>query len=440
MQSNIQATKLEKFSNKLFLLLPFLVYISVYTLFLFFNFLPIVNYTIVYLSSSIIFIFLCVWIFKIHIPENYIIALLALGIILRICLMFIQPTGSDDYTRYVWDGKVLANGINPYRYAPSDTELFNLHSETLPELIKFPEMKTIYPPFSILLFYIGYSIGGESFWGIKILLFLFDLLTIWGLFFILKELKLPLKNILIYVLAPLPLFQFFIDAHVDGFGLSLLIFSILFFLKKRKTLSFIFIGLSICVKPIGLLLLPVIFLIEKDYKSKMKSVVISLMVCLLFYIPFTFSSNVFGSLTNYTINWTFNGFIFEILNSFLSDNQKTRLICGILFALVYILIIISRKDFLIKIYLSFFLLFIFSPVVHPWYVTWLAVLLPFIHKWSGIIYASLISLTVFTVLNYQLYGEWRSYPLILIFEYIPVLIIFIYELYRIRNHKGIKGS
>jgi len=430
----------EKLSKKLTILLPFLIYLFIYTLFFILKFSPIVSYSIVYLSSSLIFIFLCVYIFKVNLFQKYVYLLVICGVVLRIGVLFIQPTGSEDYTRYVWDGKVLANGINPYQYAPADEELLNIHSANLPELVKFPDIKTVYPPLSLILFYLGYLIGGESFWGIKILLLLFELITFSGLFLLLKELKLPQKNILIYALAPLPVFQFFIDAHVDGFGLGLFVFSILFYSQKKKILSLIFIGLSICIKPLALILLPIIFMIEKGAKAKVKTVIIPLIICLIIYLPFVFSANVFEALLNFTVNWTFNGFAFEIMNSFLADNQKARLICGILFLLVYILIIFSRKNFLIKIYLSVFLLFIFSPIVHPWYVTWLAVLLPFIPRWSGILYTTLISLTVFTILNYQLYGEWKSYPLVLILEYLPVLLIFFYELYNIKNNNLITVS
>jgi len=429
MQSNILNASDEKLSKKLIVLLPFIIYLLIYTLFFILKFSPIVSFTIVYLSSSVIFIFLCSYIFRINLSQNYIYFLVICGLVLRIGVLFIQPTGSDDYTRYVWDGKVLANGINPYQYAPADKELLGLHSSDLPEFVKFPEIKTVYPPLSLILFYLGYLIGGESFWGIKILLFLFELLTFLGIFLVLKELKLPQKNILIYVLAPLPVFQFFIDAHVDGFGLGLFVFSILFYLKKKKILSFIFIGLSICIKPLALILFPIIFMIEKGVKAKVKTIIIPLILCLIIYLPFIFSANVFEALLNFAVNWTFNGFVFEILNSFLADNQKARLICGILFFLVYSLIIFSKKkDFLYKIYLSVFLLFIFSPIVHPWYLTWLAVLLPFIPRWSGILYTTLISLTVFTILNYQLHGEWKSYPIVFVFEYVPVLLIFFYEM------------
>ena len=302
MRSNILNTSEEKLFIKLIISLPFLIYFLIYTLFFFLDFSPIVSYAIIYLLSSLVFIFLCGYTLRINLPQNHIYFLVMFGVILRIGVLFIQPTGSDDWTRYIWDGKVLANGINPYQYAPADKDLLSLHSDNLPELVKFPETKTVYPPLSIVLFYSGYLISGESFWGIKLLLFLFELFTFWGLFLILKELKLSQKNILIYALAPLPIFHLFIDAHVDGFALTLFIFSILFYLKNKKMLSFVFIGLSVCIKPLGLILFPIIFIIEKGIKAKVKIIIIPLVICFIIYLPFALSVNVFEALINFTVN------------------------------------------------------------------------------------------------------------------------------------------
>jgi hypothetical protein len=342
-----------------------------------------------------------------------------------------HPIGSDDYYRYMWDGKVQAHGINPYKYAPADSALNSLHTDSLPGLINFPDMRSIYPPLTQILFYFSYLTGGESFTGIKIFLLLSDLLTLWGIFLLLKKLKLPYKNVLIYALCSLPIFQFFIDAHLDGFGLPLIIFTIYFYLNNRKLLSLIFLSASICIKPLGLILIPIFFFNEKGFRDKLKIIIVPVLLCILMYLPYLFTGSPFQALINFTENWTFNGIIFNVLDLVLKDNQHTRLICGIIFLFFYFPVVLSRQDLITKIYLSIFLLFIFSPVVHPWYLTWLAVLLPFIPRWSGIAYVSLISLTSFTILNYHLNGTWKEYTPVLMIEYIPVLAFFSFELYRI---------
>ncbi len=416
-----------KLINKIFFGILILLF-PAYFILLSLDVKPILGYTVILLASSAVFIAIFIFLIKNDIDKKYFLALLAAGIIIRVIFLFVQPVGSDDYYRYVWDGKVQASGINPYRYAPDDPALNALHTQALPSKINFSDMKTIYPPLAEMIFFAAYAIGGTGFFGIKLILLASDLLTITGLYLILKKTGSEYKYLLIYVLCPLIIFQFFIDGHLDGYGLPFLIFALYFFLGGKKTAAYVLIGLSICIKPLALIFIPLFFFHEKNPAEKFKTVIIPAVICFLLYLPYVFTGSPFQALMKFTENWTFNGVVFDILDSFIRDNQKTRLICGILLVIFYLPVILSKKDLLEKIYLSVFLLFIFSPIVHPWYLSWLAVLLPFIPRRSGIVYIGLAGLTVFTVLHYQLTGTWNDYTLVLIFEYAPVIFLFIKEL------------
>ncbi|MGI9570172.1 MAG: hypothetical protein ACR2PH_10655, partial [Desulfobulbia bacterium] len=41
-----------------------------------------------------------------------------IGFAMRLFLIPGEPVLEDDYQRYLWDGAVTANGINPYQYSP----------------------------------------------------------------------------------------------------------------------------------------------------------------------------------------------------------------------------------------------------------------------------------------------------------------------------------
>ena len=394
---------------------------------------PIVLYSILYIVSSVSFIFVCRIILRRTLTARTILVLILAGVSLRLALIPISPIGSDDYYRYLWDGKVISNGINPYRYSPNDSSLAGLRSQTLPSRINFPDMKTIYPPLAEILFYTSYAISGESFIGLKILLFIFDMGTILGIFLILKKLNVNRQNILIYVLCPLPLFQFFVDGHMDGFGIPLLVFAILSHLNDRKILSYVLVGLSICVKPLALIVIPILFFAEEDLAERLKALSFPLAVCVFAYVPFVFSGAPFQALGTFAQNWTFNGLVFDVLNFFLHDNQRTRIICAFLLLITYTPVVLSRKDIITKIFLSLILLFLFSPVVHPWYLGWLAFLLPVKSKWSGIAFVSLVSLTSFTLITYQLTGIWKEYPTVIVLEYVPVLVFLVIEMRQIQT-------
>ncbi|MFH1194805.1 MAG: hypothetical protein V1720_03775 [bacterium] len=343
-------------------------------------------------------------------------------------LIPLDPVGSNDVYRYIWDGKVQSAGINPYKYAPLDSQLNFLRSDSQPPKFNFPHLKTIYFPFSEMIFFAAYKISGESIWGIKIFLFLFELITILMISLILKKLNLPRKNILYYVLCPLPIFQFFVDGHIDAVGASLIIAAIYFFISNKKISAFILLGLSLSIKPTGLLLIPIIFFTENKLRERLHVLIIPPAVSGILFLPYLFGVNPFEALENFAANWTFNGVVFNLLNSYFDYNQKTRIICAVLLIIAYALVLLSKKVALQKIYLSMFLLLIFSPVVHPWYVAWLAVLVPVAFRWSGLFFISLISLTSITIMNYELGEAWKEYPVVLFVEYAPVLIFFIYEM------------
>lgn len=430
----------------------FIILLAIYSILLllihFLNFRLIQTFTFSYVSASLFYLIISFLVKNYDLPKSFFFAAVFIGLAIRISYISTTPIGSDDIYRYIWDGKVQAHGINPYKYAPNDSSLTFLHSEILPQKVNFPYLKTIYFPLSQWLFYLGYKLSGEQVWGYKLLLLICDILTIIALLLIIRELNKPYKFILLYILCPLPIIQFALDSHLDGFGLPLLAFSILFYLKMKLTASnqrkinlwfaLILLGLSFSIKPIGILLLPILFFSEEKINDKIKIILIPFAACLIQFVPYLITSNPFESLFVFAKHWSFNGSVFSLLNSFIKNNQITRIVCGILFLISLIPIYLSQvylkqEDFIKKFYYSVLLLLIFSPVVHPWYISWLTILIPLFPKWSGIVYSSLSSLTAFTVLSYQLFGLWKEYPSVLIIEYVPVILIMLYELRAFNN-------
>ena len=57
-----------------------------------------------------------------------VILILAVAATMRIVVLGEPPSLSSDVYRYVWDGRVIAAGINPYRYIPADPHLAPIRS------------------------------------------------------------------------------------------------------------------------------------------------------------------------------------------------------------------------------------------------------------------------------------------------------------------------
>src|SRR5262245_9963667 len=55
--------------------------------------------------------------------RSALLIVLAAAAAMRLVLLFAEPYLSSDIYRYIWDGRVQAAGINPYRYVPNASEL-----------------------------------------------------------------------------------------------------------------------------------------------------------------------------------------------------------------------------------------------------------------------------------------------------------------------------
>src|SRR5262249_16471083 len=79
-------------------------------------------------------------------PDRALWLILGLAIVLRAYVLLFDPLLSSDIYRYVWDGRVQAAGINPYRYVPADQALAFLRDGAIfPHINRADTAVTIYP-------------------------------------------------------------------------------------------------------------------------------------------------------------------------------------------------------------------------------------------------------------------------------------------------------
>jgi len=69
------------------------------------------------------------------------------AVLLRAIALFAPQALSTDIFRYVWDGRVQAAHINPYRFIPADPALAPLRDDSIyPNINRADYAHTIYPP------------------------------------------------------------------------------------------------------------------------------------------------------------------------------------------------------------------------------------------------------------------------------------------------------
>jgi hypothetical protein len=161
------------------------------------------------------------------------VAVLAIAALMRLAVLLAPPYLSDDINRYVWDGRVEAAGINPYRYVPADPHLAALRDQAIfPNINRSDYAPTIYPPVAEYIFFLGTRLG-ESLTAMKATLLAFELAAVLLLLRLLRDSRLPRERILIYAWHPLALWEIAGSGHVDAAIVTFLALAL--WARRRQT-------------------------------------------------------------------------------------------------------------------------------------------------------------------------------------------------------------
>src|SRR5437763_5505960 len=159
-------------------------------------------------------------------PDRRLLGLiLGLALLPRLILLASSPALSDDLYRYIWDGKVAAAGIDPYRYAPDAPELAGLRGP-LWEPVNQKAQRTPYPPAAELVFAATYRIAPDSVKAQQVVATVADLLAIGALLLLLGRLGLPRERVLLYAWSPTPALHFAHSAHNDALTIAPLLLAL----------------------------------------------------------------------------------------------------------------------------------------------------------------------------------------------------------------------
>lgn len=355
--------------------------------------------------------------------KNILLLILISGLVFRATLIPSSPSTSDDVYRYIWEGKIIYNGHNPFDAPPNDVSLKYLHSEKLPALVTFKNMTAIYPPFAQLVFISGYILGGESDKGLKLIYLLCEFIT---LVFIIKILLLRKQNpnfIILYAWLPLPIMEYFINSHIDAVGITFFVIFIYYILQNKYFAASPFFAISILTKMFPAIVFPLI--IKKiGLKKTFYFLIITLVIIFLFQYPFMPREGVLlESLSKYLRKWSFNGSLYKVLYFILHDGSTVRIILMVLFIISVGSISIKYNDFLKAVYAVWICFIIFSATIFPWYLGWIAAINP-VFAFSSIISLFFTS----NASNFTPMADgWQEFWWVSLIEYVPFYVLLIFE-------------
>ncbi|MCF4100805.1 mannosyltransferase [Gillisia sp. M10.2A] len=394
--------------------------------------------------------------------------LAGIAFLFRIVFIAAIPNLSQDFYRFIWDGRMFVAGWNPYLYLPEDIivqgnapifqarELFNgmggLNASHY----------TNYPPLNQLIFAMAGLVSGKSMLGAVITMRVFIIAADIGTLYFGKKLLeafyLPISRIYLYILNPFVIIELTGNLHFEGVMVFLLVFSLYLLHFKKWMLSAVMIALSISLKLLPLIFLPLLF----GYFTKQKErnslsfgklllyYAITGLVVMLSFLPFLSAeliSNFASSIGLWFQKFEFNASIYYIIRwigfqikgyniiGIVGKLLPVAVICVIL-ALTFLRKNSSTQRLIVSSLLAVTTYFFLSTTVHPWYIATPLILSVFTRYRFAVIWS------FFSILSYYAYSSdlFKENLWLVALEYVVVMGVFCREVFTTKeNQKPLFG-
>ena len=372
------------------------------------------------------------------------------GILFRLILLLSTPLLSQDFFRFLWDGMLLSNGLNPYEATP---DLLNQTSALFSTPFSqelYNGMGTLsaahysnYPPINQWGFYLASLVGGNSILAniisIRVVLILSDLGIFWLGIKLLDYLNLSKKRIGLYFLNPLIIVELTGNLHWEGFMTFFFLFGLyLIFTKGEWKWATIPMAASIATKLIPLLILPLFWRFLKPKKSILFGTLV-LLCLIMFFAPFFLGDNNISHYLKTIGLWfnrfEFNGSIYYVIREIGYEVKGYNIIRKlgkispfVIVAIVAVFTFIRNNKtpqaLLTGMLFCLSCYFFIATTVHPWYIVSLVCIALFTNYSYPLIWSGLV------VLSYATYGnsDFNENFYLIGIQYGIVYGVFLYEL------------
>ncbi len=380
-----------------------------------------------------------------------------IAILFRLVFLFSTPNLSQDFYRFIWDGRMLFEGMNPYLSLP---ETF-INQQNLPvnqaaELYAgMGELNgshyTNYPPLNQLCFYIAAIFANKSILGsvlvMRIIIILADIGIIYFGKKILEKINIPVHTIFLYALNPFIIIELTGNLHFESVMLFFLIWSLYALLQKKWVWAAVLIACSISVKLIPLLFLPLFYQWfikdEKNYLNGFKKLLLFYAVIIstvtVLFLPFysvELVSNYMNSVGLWFRNFEFNASVYYISREigYLFRGYNEIAIIGKIIPVLTILFVgfitffrknVTPKQLITALLFGLSFYYFTATTMHPWYLATLILLSAFTKYRFPMVW----SVTI--ILSYSAYSNevFKENLLLVGLEYILVYGFLVWELF-----------
>ena len=345
---------------------------------------------------------------------------LLVAVLLRLIFLAMSGGLSDDYHRYLWDGALVREGMNPFAETPSamaaaehpfvDAED---HRRWLRQM-NSPNYHSIYPPLSQFAFALA-GVGG--YWGLKILFALAELGTL-----LLLVRVFPPRRLILYAWNPLLILETWGQPHTEALALPGLALALWAWTGRGSAqLATLGIVIAAWVKLFPLLLLPFLWR-RLNWARRRMCLLIAAGGSLLVWLPFLSSetfSNMLESSHLYMLSFEFNAGPYYAIKwlttpplraiGWLGENQDTSKVVGPLMRVVFFCGLYwmwgsgrtSQREFHGDLTLFLVLFLVTFVNLHPWYLTFAVLVMPWMSIRLCLAFLWLAACSLGTYLSYS---------------------------------------
>ena len=374
----------------------------------------------------------------------------------RIVLLFSAPIQEDDFYRYLWDGRVVASGLNPYRFSPQAVQTDNgkegplqpyrelaeadEHMALLLARINHPEVPTIYPPVAQAVFGLAALIAPGSLLALRLVFFCFDLAVCLVIIRLLCHLGSSPLWVLMYAWSPLVIKETLNSAHYDVVPTFLLVLALLAVVTGRLSVGFLSLGGAILGKVFPVVLLP-LFAWQARRRDGLgragRGLALTGLVVLGGYAPFVAAgSGLWQGFVTFAEHWQTNSLVFPLLHQMIADRWLANgLVAGCLVGAVGVALGWNSEGhddrFLYGCFCVMGALLLLSPVGNPWYFLWVMPFVCLFPRASWLLLSGLLGL-YYTAFYFLYRGEPETFRWVVWLEYLPFYAVLVWETWRRR--------
>ncbi|MFD2563091.1 mannosyltransferase [Aquimarina rubra] len=401
-------------------------------------------------------------------PSNIkFLAAIALGF--RILFLFAIPNLSQDFYRFIWDGRMLLEGFNPYLSLPESwIAQGNAPITQAQELYDGMgalngSHYTNYPPISQFCYLIAGVFAGKSILGSVIIMRTLIILADIGTFFfgrkLLQILHIPENRIFWYLLNPFAIIELTGNLHFEAVMIFFIIWSLYLLQKGYWYWAAIALALSVSVKLIPLLFLPLFF--QKfitgfnniNLKNQLLKLIgfygIIILMTILLFAPFLsseFISNFSETIGLWFQNFEFNASIYYIIRwigyqtigwNIIGTVGKIlpMIVIGILLLLTFFRKNNTTTELITVMIIGISSYYFLSTTVHPWYLAVPLALCVFT-KYKFPIWWSFVIILSYTA---YIHPDFKENLWFVALEYSIVFGIFIFEVIKNTTRVSLKS-